>query len=443
MMKAREIAVQALREVEVNHAKSDTALNHFFSITALEPVDRAFTMQIVYGTLREKMKIDHVIKQFYRHDYDKMDIDVKNILRIGAYQLLFLSKVPRWAAVNESVELAKKLKGQFLGNLVNGVLRNISNNLESVDFSIQGGTFADQIALKYSHPRWLLERWISTYGFLEAQNIMEANNLIPRIAFRINRLKNAPEKFQQKLLAENVTFRKSILPDFVIPDRFFDLEPFLSTGEVSVQSEAQALACRLLNPQPGQKVLDMCAAPGGKSTYLAEMMANAGQITSLDLYDNKLEDIDRLASALGIDIISTIKHDATRFSHEEGFDAILLDAPCTGTGVLSRRAELRWRLSEADLAALSNLQYQLLENAAKMAKPDAAIVYSTCSIEPEENQVLIEKFLNAHPEWQLQSAIEILPDEFHEVVHDKGYISLLPGKNGFDGAFSARLVRKA
>jgi len=441
MMKAREIAVQTLREVEVNHAKSDTSLNHLFSITALEPVDRAFTMQIVYGSLREKMKIDHVIQKFYRHDYSKMDVDVKNILRIGVYQLFFLDKVPRWAAVNESVELAKKLKGQFLGNLVNGVLRNISNNIDAVDFSVQGGTFADQIALKYSHPRWLLERWISTYGFLEAQNIMEANNQIPQIAFRINRLKTTPEEFEQKLQKRNISFKKSRLPDFIIPERFFDLEPFLSEGEVSVQSEAQALACRLLDPKAGQSVIDMCAAPGGKSTYLAEMMENQGKITSLDLYKNKLDDIERLAKALNINIISTIQHDATKFSAHEQFDAILLDAPCTGTGVLGRRAELRWRLSETGLQELSALQFQLLENAATLAKTGAVMVYSTCSIEPEENTLLIEKFLAAHSDWKLQAATEVLPEEFHDTVHEDGHISLLPGQDGFDGAFSVRLVK--
>ncbi|NTW48367.1 MAG: 16S rRNA (cytosine(967)-C(5))-methyltransferase [Chlorobiales bacterium] len=441
-MKAREIAVHTLREIELNHVKSDTSLNRHFGSTPLAAVDRAFTMQIVYGTLREKMKIDHVLSQFYRHNFDQMDIDVKNILRIGVYQLMFLGKVPRWAAVNESVELAKKMKGQFLGNLVNGVLRNISNHLGTIEFSIKGGTFADQIALKFSHPKWLLERWIASYGFPTAQQIMEANNQIPKIAFRINRIKTTQEALIAKLEQENIPYEKSRLADLIIPERFFDLEPFLHTGEVSVQSEAQALACQLLNPKPDQCGLDMCAAPGGKSTYLAELMENKGTITSLDLYENKLLDISNLAKTLGITIIKTTRHDAITFSSPEKFDFVLLDAPCTGTGVLSRRAELRWRLKPDDIRTMSGLQSRLLENAAKLVKDDGVIVYSTCSIEPEENGQLIDAFLSQHPEWKIQPATDVLPADLHDLVGENGTITLLPSENGMDGAFSVRLIRK-
>lgn len=442
MIKAREIAVQALREVEVKNTKSDTALTRLFVRKSMESVDRAFTMQIVYGTLREKMKIDHVISQFYRHSLAKMDIDVKNILRIGIYQLLFLDKVPRWAAVNESVELAKKLKGQFLGNLVNGVLRNISNNAETIEFNVKGGTFADQIALKYSHPKWLLERWINIYGFSDAQRIMESNNEIPKITFRINRLKTSPTTFQEKLQTQNVTFEPSSLNEFLTPERFFDLEPFLETGELSVQSESQALVCRLLSPKPGDKILDMCAAPGGKSTYMAEMMENQGSVLSLDLYENKLENIQSLAQALGISIIKTQAHDATTFNSSEKYDAVLLDAPCSGTGVLARRAELRWRLKESELKALTELQYKLLKNATGLVKEGGYLVYSTCSIEPEENTELINTFLAEHKEWEIEPATNILPNELHRFVSGDGTLTLLPHLHGLDGAFAVRLKRK-
>ncbi len=442
MMKAREIAVQALREVEVKQAKSDTALSRLFINKGLESVDRAFTMQIVYGTLREKMKIDHVIAQFYRHSLSKMDIDVKNILRIGIYQLLFLDKVPKWAAVNESVELAKKLKGQFLGNLVNGVLRNISNNADTIEFNVKGGTFADQIALKFSHPKWLLERWINIYGFSEAQRIMETNNEIPKISFRINRLKTNPDTFQAKLHEHNISVQSSELEDFLIPERFFDLEPFIQSGELSVQSQSQALVCQLLSPKPGQKVLDMCAAPGGKSTYLAELMNNEGEILSLDLYENKLGNIESLAGTLGISIIQTRAHDATTYKSPEKYDAVLLDAPCSGTGVLARRAELRWRLKESELAVLSALQLKLLQNAMELVKDEGVIVYSTCSIEPEENSELIDTFLKDNPDWDIDPATHILPEAYHRFVAENGTLTLLPHLHGIDGAYAVRLKRK-
>ncbi|MFN3393571.1 MAG: transcription antitermination factor NusB, partial [Candidatus Thermochlorobacter sp.] len=277
-MTAREIAVKVLKDVETGKAKSDTIINGYFNQSSLERLDKAFAMEMVYGTLRERAKIDHIIQQFYNHDYQKMDVDIRNILRIGVYQLFYLTKVPKWAAVNESVELAKKLKNQFLGNLVNGVLRNISNNIETINFKVKGGTFADQIALQYSHPKWLLERWLTRFSLQEAQDLMMANNTPPTISFRINPLKTTLAEIEQMLSEKQVHYKKSLLENFLIPEKFFDMEELLKMGYASVQSEAQAIACMLLGAEPGERILDMCAAPGGKSTFLAEQMRNTGKI---------------------------------------------------------------------------------------------------------------------------------------------------------------------
>jgi tRNA and rRNA cytosine-C5-methylases len=173
-------------------------------------------------------------------------------LRVGVYQLFYLTKVPKWAAVNESVELAKKMRNQFLGNLVNGVLRNISNNIETINFKVKGGTFADQIALQYSHPKWLLERWLSRFSLQEAQDLMTSNNTPPKISFRINPLKTTLAEVERMLTEKQVAYQKSLLENFIIPDKFFDMEDLLKMGYVSVQSEAQAIVCMLLGAQPNE-----------------------------------------------------------------------------------------------------------------------------------------------------------------------------------------------
>lgn len=441
-MKAREVAVNVLRDVEVSRAKSDTALNRYFQSEQLENLDKALVMQVVYGSLREKMKLDHVLKQFYKHDFEKMDVDVKNILRIAVYQLMFLTKVPTWAAVNESVELAKSMKSQFLANLVNGVLRNVVNNLETLDFRIKGGTFADQLALKHSHPRWLLERWMKTVGFTEAEQLMEANNQTPTVAFRINRLRHTPESFFALLETKRVGYRPSAVSGFFTPDRFFDVQEWLLKGDLSVQSESQGLACRLLAPHAGMRVLDMCAAPGGKSTHLAELMTNTGSITAIDLYENKLKSVADLAAALGITIIQTVETDGRAYKPDAPFDAVLLDAPCTGTGVLARRAELRWRLSEKEIKQMAALQSELLESAAACVKPGGVMVYATCSLEPEENQEQVEGFLSRHADWKVESAKAFVPAELESAVTEFGAIQIMPHLHHLDGAFSVRLVRK-
>ncbi len=441
-MTAREIAVKVLKDVETGKAKSDTIINGYFNQSSLERLDKAFAMEMVYGTLRERAKIDHIIQQFYNHDYQKMDVDIRNILRIGVYQLFYLTKVPKWAAVNESVELAKKLKNQFLGNLVNGVLRNISNNIETINFKVKGGTFADQIALQYSHPKWLLERWLTRFSLQEAQDLMTANNTPPTISFRINPLKTTLAEVEQMLSEKQVHYKKSLLENFLIPEKFFDMEELLKMGYVSVQSEAQAIACMLLGAQPGERILDMCAAPGGKSTFLAEQMRNTGKILALDLYGNKLQDINRLATTLGISIIETAKQDARLFQTEEKFDRVLLDAPCSGTGVLSRRAELRWRLSPNDITTLAKTQRELLDNATRLVKDEGIIVYSTCSIEPEENQQLVNAFLYDRPDWMIQDAREVLPTALHHLVNPQGAVEILPHIHHLDGAYAVRFIRR-
>lgn len=441
-MTAREIAVKVLKDVETGKAKSDTIINNYFNQSSLERLDKAFAMEMVYGTLRERAKIDHIIQQFYNHDYQKMDVDIRNILRIGVYQLFYLTKVPKWAAVNESVELAKKLKNQFLGNLVNGVLRNISNNIETINFKVKGGTFADQIALQYSHPKWLLARWLTRFSLQEAQDLMSANNTPPTISFRINPLKTTLAEVEQMLSEKQVHYKTSLLENFLIPEKFFDMEELLKMGYASVQSEAQAIACMLLGAKPGDQILDMCAAPGGKSTFLAEQMRNTGKILALDLYGNKLQDISRLATTLGISIIETAKQDARLFQTEEKFDRVLLDAPCSGTGVLSRRAELRWRLSPNDITTLAKTQRELLNNATRLVKDEGIIVYSTCSIEPEENQQLVNAFLYDRPDWMIQDAREVLPTALHHLVNPQGAVEILPHIHHLDGAYAVRFIRR-
>lgn len=442
-MTARELSVKILKDIDHGKHKADVILTRHLDSSTLNTVDKALVMQLTYGVVRQKMTLDFVIQTFYKHDFGKMDTDIKNILRIGIYQMMYLTRIPKWAAVNESVEIAKTVKNQFLGNLVNGILRNVGNNLDTLEFKVKGGSFDDQLALRHSHPVWFVTRWTQRFGFPEVERLLEANNKTPHVSFRINTLKTTPEAFFKTLDEAKVQYEKSKIDEtFFTPHNFFDLKPSLDAGLVSVQSESQSMACKLLAVKESDLVLDMCAAPGGKSVALAQQMKNGGKIISLDLYVNKLKLINDLAKKLGVTNIQTVEGDAREFTYQQKFDKILLDAPCSGTGVVAKRVELRWQRTPQDLADLAELQKALLNNAVNNLADGGAIVYSTCSIEAEENEDMATWFLQQHTDFRIQDATEVLPDNVHPFVSAFGAVEVFPHRHGIDGAFAVRFVRK-
>lgn len=426
-MTARELALRVLLELD-GMRKSEELLNRMLEHSGLGKSDRALAKELVAGTLKYRLQCDYVIARFYRHDYAKAATVLKNILRLGVYQLMHLDRVPRSAAVNESVKLARKYKGDHLAKLVNGLLRNISKATIDLDGWTASMRDAERLSIRYSYPEWLTTRWITRYGIDATSTMLAHGNLPPATGYRINRLKTDPENLLVKPElsdAKRVTGAEG-LGHFFFSKSFDRMEPLLKEGLVSVQNPAQGLTCLMAAPEPGSTVYDMCSAPGGKSTFMAELMENRGRVIALDRTAAKVARIASNAEALGITIIEPREGDALTFDPGCTVDAILLDAPCAGTGVLGRRAELRWRTTSEKLRELVALQVAMLDRAASLLAPGGVLVYATCSVEPEENEHQVEAFLQRHPDFVMESSRLTLPGS----------------SEGFDGGFAARFRKK-
>ncbi|WP_076790040.1 16S rRNA (cytosine(967)-C(5))-methyltransferase RsmB [Chlorobium sp. KB01] len=440
MITARETALNVLQALETGKKRSDRILHRTLEQSALNRIDRALATGLVNGVLRYRLQLDFIISRYYHHKLEKAAPVLKNILRLGLYQILFLDKVPDWAAVNECVKLAKKYKGDRMSKLVNGVLRKITPQNITLDEWLKEREPAEQLAIKHSHPRWLVERWIAAYGLKKTEALLTYNNRSPLFGFRVNRLKTSEEQLFSDPLFSSAAYEACGIENLFISKEFSTFEPAVSDGRLTVQNPTQALTCLLLNPVPGSAVLDLCAAPGGKSTFMAELMENNGSVTSLDLYEQKLLKIATHAQALGITIIRTVAADARSFKPENRPDAILLDAPCSGSGVVGRRTELRWKLTPETIQELITLQKELLDHAAELLEENGVLVYATCSIEPEENGLQIEAFLERHPNFSVDHDRGKVPEPFLPKSGFKGAILTLPGEYpGFDGGFAQRL----
>ncbi|MEI6758223.1 MAG: 16S rRNA (cytosine(967)-C(5))-methyltransferase [Chlorobium sp.] len=443
MITARELALNVLQNLETTNQRCDQILHRALQQTDLERIDRALVTGLVNGVLRYRLQLDFIICKFYHHKFDKAATVLKNILRLGVYQILFLDKVPDWAAVNECVKLARKYKGERMSKLVNGVLRKITPESVTIELWLQEKKPSEQLSVKYSHPEWLVERWIAAFGMEKTETILSCNNHSPLFGFRVNRLKSSPEQLFSNPALAATRHDECGIENFFLSGEFSSFEPAINDGLLTVQNPTQALACLLLNPAPESNIVDLCAAPGGKSTCIAELMQNRGSITALDLYEKKLLKTSAHADALGISIITTVVGDATKFVPETRPDAILLDAPCTGTGVLGRRAELRWKLSPDMLKELAQLQSKLLDHAAELLDEGGILLYATCSIEPEENSMQIEAFLQRRPDFTTDPVGERVPEKFRQGDGIEGAILTLPGEQqGFDGGFCQRLRKR-
>ena len=440
MITARELALNVLQALETGTQRSDQILHRMLQHTTLNRIDRALSTGLVNGVLRYRLQLDFIISRFYHHNLEKAAPVMKNILRLGVYQILFLDKVPDWAAVNECVKLARKYKGDRMSKLVNGVLRKITPESVTLAEWLKDKTTEERLAVQYSHPQWLVERWITAFGIEKTEAILSYNNQFPLFGFRINPLQSSAEQLFSDPVLSAAPHEECGIDNFFLSKDFNSFEPAVNNGWLTVQNPTQGLACLLLNPTPGTTVLDLCAAPGGKATFLAELMNNSGHISAIDLYEQKLLKTEAHAEALGITIIRTQVADARNVKPEQNPDSILLDAPCTGSGVLGKRAELRWKLSSETIRELQLLQAELLDHAAELLGDGGILVYATCSIEPEENMMQVTSFLQRHPEFIADPVCDLVPEAFRKSSGSEGYILTLPGEHrGFDGGFCQRM----
>ncbi len=433
-------AVKILNRVERTDAYLDKLLDIELKDPELIGKDKALLYKIVHGVVRWMGRLDWILNGFYKGQFSKAIPNLKNGLRVALYQIMFLDKVPDYAAVNEAVEFVKKLQGQKPADLTNAVLRNILKNKNAIRYPDPDEDLPGYLTAYYSHPSWIVKRYLKRFGREETEKLLAANNEKPFLTLKINAIKIEQEEFKELLKSVNLEFTQGkYLPEFFKLKNLTNITSWecFSKGYFNIQDESAGLACRLLDVEPGMRVLDLCAAPGGKSAYLAGLMHNEGEIVAIDRYESRLKLLEKNMNRLGITCINAVETDAMDYEGEK-FDRILADVPCSGFGTLRKKPDIKWKHDLLDLRRLTELQYKLLTKASTLIKDNGIVVYSTCSIEPEENFEIINKFLQNNPEFKLKEISQRFPSE---LIDENGCIQTLPHIHNTDGAFAAKIVK--
>jgi 16S rRNA (cytosine967-C5)-methyltransferase len=442
-MNAREVALKVINEINVNQAYANIALARELGHRNLSNQDRRFATELVYGTVKAGATLDWILGHYISRPLHKISPVILDILRMGLYQIFFLSRVPESAACNQAVEQAKKYGHPGTVKFVNAVLRNACRESDKVVYPDRGKEPARYLSLKYFHPQWLVDRWMRRMGPEETEKLCQCNNMTPPLAVRTNTLKTSRDHLLEVLAGEEVVCTPSAFaPEGIICREYPSLPSLrsLQQGLFQIQDEGSMLVAHVLSPQPNEFVIDACGAPGGKSTHIAALMNNKGKVLCTDIYKHKLQLVHENCSRLGIDILETKVLDATTIGnfYTDQADRVLVDAPCSGLGVLRRKPDSRWRKSEAMLRDLPKLQSAILHSAADCVKPGGILVYSTCTIEPEENEDVVRSFLESRRDFSLQPVGDHLPRKSADKM-----LQLFPHSDGVDGFFIARLIRKS
>lgn len=438
---ARGAAIRVLSRVDQSDSYLDKVLEKELETSDLSNLDKSLLTEIVHGVVRWQSKLDWVLTGFYHGEFTKCITPVKNAMRIALYQIMFLDKIPPFAAVNESVEIIKRIKGIRSANVVNAVLRNILHHIGDIRYPKREEDIARYLSIVYSHPQWMVKRWLEQFGEEQTEALLQANNKRPPLTLRINTLQTDIQDFITMLGERKVSFSQSPYEERSITMQYMHnirhSEAF-NKGFFTVQDVSATLAARLANPAPGSLIYDLCAAPGGKTTFLAELMHDQGKVVALDKYEAKLRYIRENAERLKLQSIEPLAADARTFAPETLADVVLVDAPCSGTGTLSKKPDIKWKREQDAIRLMAEAQKTILGHAAELVKPGGVLVYSTCSIEPEENTMIADWFLLSHPDFSLDNAEQYLPVE---VCRD-GYMQMFPHIHRTDGAFAARFVKK-
>lgn len=437
----RGLAVKILNRVDRTDAYLDKLLEIEIKNSNLVGADKALLFEIVHGVTRWEGRIDWILTGFYKGQFSKAIPNIKNALRVALYQILFLDKVPDYAAVNEAVEFVKKLQGQAAADLTNAVLRNIIRNKENIRYPNPDEDINNYLSAYFSHPTWLVKRWLARFGREETEKLLIANNNKPNLTIRVNNLVTNPTEMKSLLNSVELKFSEGkFLKEFIRMNSLTNITDweYFAKGYFSIQDESTGFPIKLLDVSPGMRVLDLCAAPGGKTGFIADEMKNTGEIVAIDKFESRLKILEKNLTRLKVTNVVTKVTDAADFEDAEGFDRVLIDAPCSGLGTLTKKPDLKWKRDLGDIRKIVNIQYELLKKGASLVKQNGFIVYSTCTIEPEENFELIKKFLSENPNFALVNAGELLPKA---VVDENGCVATLPHVHGIDGAFAAKLVR--
>jgi 16S rRNA (cytosine967-C5)-methyltransferase len=443
----RELALKILYDINEKGAYSNISLNKHLESMELKSLDKGFITELVYGTLKWRLSIDWVIEQFSSVKIKKISPWILNILRLGVYQLLYTNKIPESAACNESVNLSKKFGHAASSRYVNGVLRGIARKRNEIKYPDEEKENIKYLSVKYSHPEWMIKGWVHRFGKEFTKNLLDSNNGIPELTIRVNLLKTSKESLIEELRKENIECESGKYSSEALvlknSSSISRLESF-KRGLFQVQDESSMLVARILDPKPEELVMDVCSAPGGKSTHIAELMQNKGTVIARDVHEHKIKIINEAASRLGLNIIKAEIFDATGVDNEKinKADRVLVDAPCTGLGIIRRKPDIKWARNQADRTEIVKLQKKILDASSKYVKPGGLLVYSTCTIEPEENEEVVKEFLRNNSEFEAVDITGMLPEKLRKPTAAEGYVQLYPNVDGVDGFFISKMMRK-
>lgn len=440
-MTSRLYALNILEDHKNQFINLESAINQQFSKGPIDHRDKRLIFEIVYGVLRNKLSLDYTLHSFLHEKRIKENDLLMNILRIGMYQIVYLDRIPDHAAVFESVRLAKIIKKcRNYSGLVNAVLRKIVNEKKRLPKPHLQEKLSYRLAIMYSHPEWLVQKWLDNFGLSNTKKILAFNNEPPQIFIR--RKMKGLSRQQFEILGKDVfSNTKSvsgyknlfyILKKSIIPEEF----KLLKDGYCTVQSVSSGWVIALLDIKKGDKLLDICSAPGGKASFLAELSGDQGAVCACDLSFNRLQKVGENADRMGLTNIFNIVCDGCFPPFNGQFDKILLDAPCSGTGILHRHPDARWRKTPEGLNKIIAKQKKLLDAIAPYVVPNGILVYATCSLEREENRLQIENFLKDHPEFILEKPYNLIKDTF---IDAHGYLNISPYEHNLDAMFAARL----
>ena len=441
MEKARKICVDILEVVFNKNAYSNIVLRQTLNKNKIDDKDKGLITEIVYGTIKYKYTIDTILNNFLKKGIKSLDSYVLNILRITVYQIKFLDKIPNFAAVNEAVEIAKKEKSVGASKLVNGVLRNYLRNLDKKYYNDKN--LVETLCFKYSYDKWLVNMLIKQYGNEIAEDILKGLNERPAVTVRVNNLKTDYDEAFSNLQEYGYDVEEGyICPEAIVINKGKSIEknPLFKEGKITVQDESAMLVAPSIDAKEGATVLDLCSAPGGKTTHISEIMNNTGIVKAFDIHENKLSLVKENAKRLGINNISCAEMDAAKFNKEleNSADMVLIDVPCSGLGIIRKKPEIKYTKDIKSTKDIVAIQKKIMENAAKYVKKEGTLLYSTCTINKEENEKNINWFIKKFPEYKVEPLF--YGNMSNIIYNENGTVTILPNKY-MDGFFIAKLKK--
>lgn len=439
-MNSRELAFKTLYDIERNKNYSNISINKNFKNVNISDQEKGLATELIYGIIENKYYLNYIIDKLSKIKSKKMSTYVKISLWLGIYQILFLDSIKDHAAVNESVNLIKKYDKKSSG-FVNAILRNVLRQKDSI-MEIKDKEIKDELSIKYSYNPWIVEKWIKDFGQEFTEDLLDANAEKPNLYIRTNTLKISRDELIGKLAKEGIKCTKvNGIDEAIMVQNLKNIEgnELFKLGYFTIQDISSMLVGKIANPEKDSKVLDICSAPGGKTTHVATIMENTGQVIARDVFDHKLKLIKSTVNRLGLTNVSVENRDALKLDDNsiDKFDYVLADVPCSGLGIIRRKPEIKFK-EKSELSGLPDIQSKILNNASKYVKENGTLIYSTCTIHDEENIDVVEQFLKENKNFELVPIENINIDLDNQ---EKGYIKIYPNIHGMDGFFIAKLKR--